>query len=255
MAEWHEQLPEDMRDNASLADFKDVGGLAKSYIDTKSKVGGMVAIPDGRSSGEAWNSLWGKLGRPESAAEYELELPEVEGHQYDEEAVGAFKASAHALGLTPTQAQGILNHQMASVAEQSGDMEATDAADIERTAAELRTEWGLTYEAQTGAVNRAITGFFAEEDHAGLNALVASNSTLAKAFAKIGGMISENSVGGDGGGGGMAGVSVEDAKAKLAEIRSGGKDSAYFDLQHPEHQQAVLDAAKLYEVIHGTEAA
>ena len=255
MAEWHDQLPDDLKENASLADFKDVGGLAKSYIETKAKVGTMTTIPDGRSSEEAWNGLWNKLGRPESADRYEFELPEVQGHTYDEEYIEAFKASAHSLGLTTTQAQGIFNHQMSAIAEQGQEMEDDDVAEIEKATAELRTKWGLTYDAQTGAINRAVTNFFNEDDHAGLNALIASNSTLAEAFARIGGLISENSSGGgDMGDGRASGMTKEDAQAKINEIR-GDKDHVFYKRSTPGHEEAVLEMAELYKVVLGTAAA
>ena len=53
-------LPEDLRAEASLQSFKDVGGLAKAFIDTKSYAGGAVKVPDTDADESAWGEFYNK---------------------------------------------------------------------------------------------------------------------------------------------------------------------------------------------------
>ena len=49
--DFRSSLPEDLREEASLADIKDVGSLAKSYVNAQRMLGSSIRIP-GQDAGE-----------------------------------------------------------------------------------------------------------------------------------------------------------------------------------------------------------
>ena len=67
-----------------------------------------VAIPNNNSTEEAWNEVYDKLGRPESAEKYNLSF-KSEDFPLDEGQIKTFAEQSHKLGLNNKQAQGILD--------------------------------------------------------------------------------------------------------------------------------------------------
>ena len=158
---WREYLPEDLRDHTTLADFKDVGSLAQSLIDTKRMVGGMVRIP-GPDAGEADVKAFKEkllsadlgviptpdLSDPEEAAAYYLRMgrPEeasgytqVEG--MDPQRFESLSKLAHEAGISNKQFEQVA---AAMVAEGT---QANEAVIAERTQGvdALKSEWGEAF--------------------------------------------------------------------------------------------------------------
>ena len=163
---WRDGLPEDIRDNASLVDFKDINGLAKSFIDTKSAMGNAIRVPGEDAGDEARTEFNAKLlaaapnlmlkpdfDNPEQSAEFfrslgapdavgGYELPEVEGLNYPEERANVLRKAALEVGATKKQFTGMMKIAM----------EADAAAIVARNEQlaegmkELKTEWGMAYD-------------------------------------------------------------------------------------------------------------
>lgn len=103
---WLESLPDDVKSDPSLKVFKDVGGLAKSYVNAQKMIGAdRVVLPNEKSSDEEWNAFYQKLGRPESAEKYEIKGPD--GKPIESDVTKAFKDTAFKLGLSPKQVAGL----------------------------------------------------------------------------------------------------------------------------------------------------
>ena len=94
-------LNEDLRNEPALKDFKDVNGLAKSYI-SANKMIGRSDIPTEKSSEEDWNKFYKKLGRPEGS--YTL----GEGIEETEE-IKTLKDACYKSGLSQKQFDNVLN--------------------------------------------------------------------------------------------------------------------------------------------------
>ncbi len=93
-------LNEDLRNEPALKDFKDVNGLAKSYI-SANKMIGRSDIPTEKSSIEDWNKFYKKLGRPENG--YSLNE-----NQEETEQIKALKENCFNSGLTQKQFDNVL---------------------------------------------------------------------------------------------------------------------------------------------------
>lgn len=74
---WQGTLSEDIREEKSLLSFKNVGDLAKSFVNTKKMVGAnVIAVPTDISTEGEWQEYHKAGGRPETVADYNLAVPE-----------------------------------------------------------------------------------------------------------------------------------------------------------------------------------
>lgn len=132
---WLETLPEDIKGDPSLAVFKDVNGLAKSYVNAQKMLGAdKVILPNDKSTEEEWNAFYQKLGRPESADKYEIKAPD--GKQLDENVTKSFREAAFKLGLSPKQVAGLAEWNHGTIAE---TQKAGEAAKINELRSSLQT--------------------------------------------------------------------------------------------------------------------
>jgi hypothetical protein len=113
-------LAEDIRGDSSLKDFKDINGLAKSYVNLSKMIGGRIALPTGQSTAEELNGFYSKLGRPESFDKYSFN-PEDKS-----EITNKFREVAFKSGLSDKQAADIYGmfeehaKEQLKLAEESG---------------------------------------------------------------------------------------------------------------------------------------
>ena len=144
---WKEAIPEELRNDPNISKFTELEALAKSYVNATRMIGqDKVAVPNNNSTEDQWNEVYDKLGRPESADKYKLEV-KSDVVPLDDNAIKQFAENAHQLGLNNKQAQGILEfykNSMESSAQQSKIDTETAQANAEQ---ELRKEWGSNYEA------------------------------------------------------------------------------------------------------------
>ena len=178
-ADFMGSLPEDLQTNESLYGFEDLGGLAKSFVETKGQLSEqekMIA------------ELQGKVPRiPANASEYQLQLPE--GMQAEE--FSDFLQFAHEAGMSQEQVNKSLEFSMKQQqAAQQRTMEAEANA-----IGSLKSEWGDSFEANAKMAASAVTRFGGDELKAFLDSSrLGNNPQLVKMFHKISVAISEDSL-------------------------------------------------------------
>ena len=117
-------------DNRALVEAKkwagedgsiDLNKIADGYRNLESHASKSLKVPGEDATPEDWNAFYSKLGRPEKADGYELQLNREaipEDFPYDEQAAIEFRNWAHEAGLTPKQAQALhdkfIGHQAGS---------------------------------------------------------------------------------------------------------------------------------------------
>lgn len=157
-------LPEEIRNDETLARFKGPGDLAKSYLEARKKLGNSVSIPASDASPEDIQEFWSRLGRPEDAGGYklpEMELPEQ--LKMDDATGNWFKETGHKLGLNQEQMSGLWREYGSKL---RGDLEGTQAenvnviAEVKET---LKKDWGSKYEEYTDAASSTYNQLFSEE--------------------------------------------------------------------------------------------
>ena len=109
-AAWYANLNSDFNNHPSIQKFNDVNGLAKSYLSLEKMMGqDKIVMPKDDNDIEGWNSMYSRLGVPETSDGYGLVQPEgvPEGLQDAQMDVKAFADVAKEFNLTPKQAKGL----------------------------------------------------------------------------------------------------------------------------------------------------
>lgn len=147
---WRDTLSAELKDAPGLKDFKDINGLAKSFLDTQALVGSSLRLPGPDASQEAWTEFNKKLservpglvsskdeeallkaaGQPTEAAEYKP----PENVKLEEGHVEQVRALAKELGLTRKQAEKVFARRAAELDDLS--------ARIAKARVDLKAEWG-----------------------------------------------------------------------------------------------------------------
>ena len=159
---WNAGLSEEFKDNPALADFADINGLAKSYLDTKSMVGGMLRVP-GEDAGDedrsafrqklldkniglmatpdttddaAMQDLYRSIGMPEEANGYSP----IEG--MPDARFGQLTKLAHEAGISDKQFTKVLGSVLEADTAMATQYEADRVAGVDQ----LRGEWGMAFD-------------------------------------------------------------------------------------------------------------
>lgn len=257
------KIPEDLHENATLKDVKDIPSLAKAFIDTKAFVGSSIRIP-GQDAGEedkkafreklqkampdlvevpsdptkleaAEGMLFEKLGRPKDAKEYpslkdaKIEVPAEINISEDE-----LRTYGHKLGMTKKQfvkfAQGVVEERM-KTAQLSSDARAV-----------LKKELGAAFDERLTAAAAAAKKLGASETV--VTALRTGNVPAEQARLWIGVAKSLGTEGSEFGreGGGSGKITPAEAQQQIDELY---KNPTLYQKNHPEQKRL---AAKLLEL-------
>ena len=163
---WLDSLPEDLKVNPALKDFKDTASLAKSFIDTQAHVGNSIRIPGEDAGDEDRKAFYDKLvakapnlmlkpdfdnadqskefyrslGMPEQSSGYEM--PQIEGVDFPEDRANFLREVAHENGITSKQFKSFMEKAI------QADLQA-DQANVQAREAGLKSlkqEWGMAYD-------------------------------------------------------------------------------------------------------------
>ena len=256
---WHEALPEDIRADASLVDFKDETemvnmpvNVARSYINTKKMVGrDKIPMP---KSDEEFMQVYDRLGRPKESSEYTLNVPEsITNETLKEQLAGQkewFQKTAHSIGLSNTQADKLFSAYSELTNSSIGDIQQQNENQFREAEISLRTEYGNAFEGKMVLMNRAIdsldqgTDIKALLDSTGLS----RHPAIIKTFVKMGEFMAED-------------LGIDKTTGELAETPESLKDQkeelmkspAYLDANDPSHATTVRKVAALIEKISGSQ--
>ena len=237
-ATWKDSISQEFREDPNISKFTEIDALAKSYINATRMIGqDKVAVPNENSTDDQWNEVYGKLGRPESADKYKLEV-NSETAQIDESSIKSFAENAHKLGLNNKQAQGILEYykdSMEGTAQQSRiDTETAQA----QSEAELRKEWGRSYDdniKKAGAIAKANMS----EDILNMElkdgTRIGDHAAVIKGFANIANLMSEDKMIGTDEDSATGGRNLDEEISKIVNDR----DGPYWNKAHPDHDKIV----------------
>jgi hypothetical protein len=245
---WKEAISEEYRSNPNIEKFTELDALAKSYINAVSMIGtDKIPLPGKTATDEQWNEVYNKLGRPESADKYTLEL-KTDVAPVDENVIKGFAQNAHKLGLNNKQAQGILEFYKqtleGSAKEMSVNME-TAQAEATNT---LRSEWGKSYDENLRKASSVAQTYLEPElldTQLRDGSRLGDNPKIIKAFANIANLLSEDKIIGTEADNVLQGREIE----KEIEELTSDKQGAYWNKMHPNHTKVVNQVLALREIL------
>ena len=245
---WKDSISEQYRNDPNIEKFTEADALAKSYINAVKMIGqDKIAIPNNNSTDEAWNEVYDKLGRPESAEKYSLNV-KSEVVNLDDTAIKSFAEQSHKLGLNNKQAQGILEfykNNMEGVAQQTKiDVETAQA----QSEQELRQEWGRDFEAkvkQASALAKANMDAKVLDMPLQDGRKLGDHPEIIRGFAKIASMMQEDKI--------IATESenvntTKDLESEISAIMN-DKNHPYHVKGHPDHDKSVQQMLTLREML------
>jgi len=235
---WRDTLPDDLKGSKSLEDFKDVPGLAKSYVELKKHAGGSVKMPQATDDAETWSAFYTKLGRPEASKDYQLTGID----KLEEADVTKFKDSMFGIGLSQHQADGVIKHFTEVVVPRLAE----DRWTQERGQAAIQQIWKTPEEVEekSGLAQRAARRIGTEFGVMLEETSVGNHPVMLKFLAEYESTHKED--GGPGGGSHVDNSGREAAKTRIAEIKN--------DRTHPYHKgdrEATAEMTELYKTAAG----
>lgn len=237
---WKDYLDEDIKGDPSLKAVKDLKGLAKSYVHAQRMVGAdKFLVPNQYASPEEWNSVYGKLGKPESVDGYKLTLPEK--HGMGEDFLKGLKETAFSSGLNNKQTEQFANFYLGQLETAQNKIAEIEKQEMTQEIDGLKKEWGQAFDSKIKAASTALKAFGGEEIFTYLQETGLDNNVhLAKFFAKVGEALAEDDTQP---GNPSSGLQTPAGAAK--ELDSIMSNPAYFDRDHPEHQKIIEQALNL----------
>lgn len=244
-------LSEDFRNDPSLKDIHSLDDLAKSYINAQKTIGAdKIVLPGKNATDEQREAFYKAIGRPDAPENYGLAVSEdfPEG-LIDSSALDGFAKASHQLGLTTQQASGVLKFYEGIGKEAIEGQAKAQAEATESAVTELKKEFGQAFESKVSVANQALKRL-AGDDYPQLQKElqmegVGSRPALVKVFAKVGEMMGESSLAGEGQA--KAGRTPAEASLEISRLMS---DPAfvktYQTKMDPGHKAAVATMRQLF---------
>lgn len=185
-------LDDDIKENKSWEKFKSPADLAKSYLELQKMVGHKGDFVGADATPEETQAMWNKLGKPETAEAYGIELPsnlkELEGAT---EKVNKIAELAHEANLTTDQASKLFAGLFEIEATELDATVLSHEETFHQNQSKLHDAWGsaINEMSQEVVALEQKLGIFDDFESAGLN----DNADLLIAFGKLAGELRETS--------------------------------------------------------------
>jgi len=190
-ADWRSGIDQELQGDPSLADIKDINGLAKSYINAQKMVGAdKIVLPGPDATPDEMNEFYNRLGRPE---QYEFDKVDVpEGFEHSEPMDTAMKQLMHEAGLTNAQANKLYSGYLQYLGNEYTEAVGQNDQMRSEWQAQLQKDLGKAFDESVDLSQRAAKELGGDEllqwfDETGQG----DNPMFVKLFAKIGKMMSE----------------------------------------------------------------
>jgi hypothetical protein len=243
--DWRSSLPDELKADATLSNIKDLESAAKTLIHQQKMLGSRIPLP---KTDEERSELYTKLGRPENASGYKVEIPQSHQGYFKEDQVNEFRNVAHQIGLNNEQVNALINYQMKSIDNDVNNEPSRLAIAKQETENALKQEWGLEYDKNIRSAQRALDVYGDPEMKELMNGEAGNHPAVIRLFSRLGKEVTEE----------MAkntqnntlAVSPLDAKAEIDSIYANA-NHPYHKPQDKEHKNAVEHMRQLHEKVFG----
>jgi len=248
---WKDSISEVYRNDPNIEKFTEIDALAKSYINATRMIGqDKMVVPNKNFTEDQWEEAYIKMGRPESAEKYSLDV-KSDIVSLDEQAIRSFQEQSFKLGLNNEQAKGVLdfykNNMEAQTQQAKVDAETTQA----QAQNILRQEWGRDYDSNIAKAKSLATANLSPEVfemELADGTRLGDNVDVIKGFAKIASMMSEDKI--------LSTESenmdrTEDIQTEIDQIMN-DKNGPYWNKSHPNHDKVVQKVYTMREMLSGS---
>lgn len=228
--DWRASLPEDLRAEKSLESFKDIGALAKSYVETKQLVG--TKLPEGLTTETVSEYLKRKAeDAPESPDKYSIKAPTFDeklGIEWDASRQARMLAKMHTLGASNRMVQGLIDawaeETVATRTAEAAAYAAESKAARDASAKALHERWGAAYDQNLRLAYDTVEKYFKGNERLRTALLEEGNNPdLLEGLVEIGrDMFERGEVRGDAPG---IGRTPDDLRAEINAIRDDPKNA------------------------------
>jgi hypothetical protein len=197
--------------------WKDPGQLLDSYRNLEKLVGeNRIAVPKDEKDEAAWAKLYDSMGRPKSAAEYKLPVPEGQDGKFATVAADVF----HKAGLSAKQAQSIASWwnetTVKAEAEQKQARETKQAQEVDQ----VKTEWGGAYGERLAIAQRGMRTFGIDGDTATKLEETMGSKWLMDFTYRIGHALTEHQAAGGDGATTPGALTPQQAMAEISRLKT-----------------------------------
>tara|TARA_R110000822_G_scaffold79406_4_gene189884 strand:+ start:3977 stop:4798 length:822 start_codon:yes stop_codon:yes gene_type:complete len=244
--DWKSSLPDELKNDATLSNFKDIESLAKTVVHQQKVLGSRIPLP---KTDEERSELYTKLGRPETADAYEFSISEDMKPYFKDQAVSEFKNVAHKIGLNNEQVNALIEYQKGSIASELENSDSYLEVSRQNTEQSLKQEWGMQYDKQIRSAQRALSVYGDPEIMELMNGEAGNNPAVIKLFARLGAEVTEDMT--QNTQNNNLAVSALDARQEIESVM-GNPTGPYFNDRHPEHKATVERMRQLHEKVFGS---
>lgn len=196
----------------------------------------LIKLPSAKDAGDpkAWDPIYAKLGRPETADKYVIPLPEGDKGEF----ANAVKPWMHEAGLSQSQATKLATkwneHIAATTKAESAALETKNTTEI----SQLKQAWGGEFDTKAAVVDRAASSFGMTQAHLdGLKSALGPKAAMEFLYnigAKI--AVEDSTVPGMTAQVNNFGMSPEAAQGRLAQIKSDPSFAQLYNSKDPKQR-------------------
>ena len=242
--DWRANLPEELKNDPTLQNINDPESAAKTLIHQQKMMGNRIPIP---KTDEEKTELYTKLGRPETSDKYELTIEDQYKQYIPQDQIYEFQNVAHKIGLNNEQANALIAFQQKSIQHELDNQGSRLAVGREETETKLKEEWGLQYDKNKRAAERAVQVYGTPELMELLETGAGNHPAVVKLFARLGADITEDQA--QNTQNNTLAVSELDARQEIEKVYADPKH-AYHHPADPKHKEAVERVRQLHEKVH-----
>jgi len=251
-APWWEGVADEYKTVASK--FKTPEEALKSYSNLEKHLGAdkndIIRLPKDRTP-EAMAEFYKSIGRPENATDYKY--TSLEGKEIDEKGLAEWNGQFHEMGLTNEQADKVVGAYDKFITKAKEQAEIEHQQKLASGLQDLKSEWGIAYDAQTNLVKNMIDKLARTPEEAkAIRAEIGTSPNalklLARAAEQLSGPLELSPTRGTGGNGQLT---PGQAKVKMQEIRANPLFMDKTQMQNPIRVALVKQYSELSKVADG----
>lgn len=238
---WRDKyVPEDLRKEKIYDAIKDLPTAFKTLGHQAKLVGRKgILLPTETSGQSEWDSFHEALGRPKTADEYVMDVPEENADDFSEELITEARGMFHGLGFNQKQVDTLWEFEKKRVAAMNKALDDFEAQELAEMETALRNKLGTAYDEGIHLGNRMISENAVEgEERDYLLAEYGNNPRFAGFIINMAKKFVEHRI-------------ITDVETPSSDLEGRKKElmasDAYKNMNHPDHKSVADQVRRIFE--------